>query len=51
MNDIINFFNLEINDDIKFDEYVNYLEKNNLKFDLNVEKFKKFDNFKKKKNL
>ncbi len=39
MNDIINYFNSEINDEAKFNEYVNYLETNNLKIDLDVDKF------------
>ena len=49
MNDIINYFNSEINDENKFNEYVNYLEINNLKIDLDVDKFKNFDKFKKKR--
>jgi hypothetical protein len=49
MNDIINYFNSEIYDEAKFNEHVNYLETNNLKIDLNIDKFKKFDKFKKKK--
>ena len=51
MNDIINYFNSGLNDENKFNEYVNYLESNNLKIDLDVQKFINLDDFKKKKNL
>ena len=49
MNDIINYFNSGLNDENKFNEYVNYLESNNLKIDLDVQKFINLDDFKKKK--